>query len=127
MSLLDRSRPARPRAGLEGERSGLDLALLLAEEAIAACRRARFASGRRAAGLAAALAELARRRAALAAELDRVGVLACPTVEAAAPLALAFRAASETLERIDLLAQGGRVGPRRGRHGKTKASAPPLL
>ncbi|HEV7519274.1 MAG TPA: hypothetical protein VGR07_23540, partial [Thermoanaerobaculia bacterium] len=52
---------------------------------------------------------LVRRRAALAAELERVGGLACPTAEAAAPLAVAFGAARESLERTDLLARGGKV------------------
>jgi hypothetical protein len=123
MSLFGRPSSTRPRAALEGERSGLDLARTRAEEAVQAYRRARLAAGRGASRLSATLAELARRRAALAAELDRVGALACPTLEAAAALALAFHAARETLERVDLLAQGGRVGSQRMKPERVKAAA----
>jgi transposase len=93
-----------PGAGLD--RSGLDLARARMEEAAKAYRRARSAADRGSpAGLRASRAELVRRRAALAAELERVGGLACPTAEAAAPLAVAFRDAWEALDRASPLAR----------------------
>jgi hypothetical protein len=92
-------------SGVERECSRLDLARQHSEEAAKAYRRARSAAR----GVRASRAELVRQRAALAAELERVGGLACPTAEAAAPLAAAFRTACETLERTDLLARGAKV------------------
>jgi hypothetical protein len=94
--------------GVERERSLLDLARQHSEVAAKAYRRARLAANRGApAHVRASKAELVRQRAALAAELDRVGGLACPTLESAASLAVAFRAACEALARTDLLGRGG--------------------
>jgi hypothetical protein len=94
--------------GIERERSRLDLARQHSEAAAKAYRRARLAAERGVpAHLRASRAELVRQRAALAAELERVGGLACPTLEAAASLAVTFRAACEALERTDLLGRGG--------------------
>ena len=96
--------------GLDGDRSGLDLAQARMEEAAKAYRRARLAADRGVpARLRASRAELVRRRAALAAEIERVGGLACPTAEAAAPLAVAFRAAWEALDRASILAHGDKA------------------
>ena len=95
---------------VERERSQLDLARQHSEAAAKAYHRARLAADRGVpAHLRASRAELVRQRAALAAGLERVGGLACPTLEAAASLAVTFRAASEALARTDLLARGGKV------------------
>jgi hypothetical protein len=96
--------------GLDGERSGLDLARARTEEAARAYRRARLAAERGArTGLRASRAELVRRREALAAEIERVGALTCATPEDAVPLAVAFRAAWESLDRASLLARGDKA------------------
>jgi hypothetical protein len=101
------------REGLEQLLSRLDRARQGSETAAAAYRRARRAAERgKAAGLGVFRAELVARRTALAGELERVGGLACPTPEAAAPLALAFREACATLVRTDLL-ESHRAGRRR--------------
>ena len=100
-------------AGIERERSRLDLARQHSEEAAKAYRRARLAANRGAvaasAPLRASKADLVEKRAALAAEVERVGRLACPNLEAAAALAVAFRAAREALEKTDLLASRRQV------------------
>ena len=97
------------RGALDHERSGLDAVRERTEEAARAYRRARRALWSPPARLRASRAELLVRREALAAELERVGGLACPTAEAAAPLAVAFRAASQALEESGLLARGGKA------------------
>ena len=98
------------RAGVERERSRLDLARQHSEEAARAYRRAWLAANRGGpVPLRASRAELVRKRAALAAELERVGGLACPNLEAAAALAVAFRAAREAWEKTDLLTPRGKV------------------
>ncbi|HZF09114.1 MAG TPA: hypothetical protein VFE33_10015 [Thermoanaerobaculia bacterium] len=116
--------------GLEVERSHLDLARSRAEAAARAYRRALVVAGRGTprprALLRASRSELACQRQALAVEIERFGALACATAEDAVPLALAFRAARETLQLADLLAQGrkgrGRMAPKR-----TLAASPPPL
>jgi hypothetical protein len=110
-------------SGIERECSRLDQARQHSEKAAQAYRRARLAASRhsaasssstssasnRSAPLRASRADLIDKRAALAAEVERVGRLACSTLEAAAALAVAFRAAREALEKTDLLAPRGKV------------------
>ncbi len=96
--------------GVERERSRLDLARQHSEEAARAYRRARLVANRGgSASIRASRADLVEKRAALAAEVERIGRLACPTLEAAAALAVAFRAAHEALAKTDLLASRGKV------------------
>jgi hypothetical protein len=116
--------------GRELECSHLDLARARAEAAARAYRRALGAAGRGAprprALRRASRSELACQRQALAVEIERFGALACATAQDAVPLALAFRAAHETLQLADLLAQD-RKGRGRMPHRRTIASSPPPL
>jgi len=116
--------------GLELARSHLDQARSRAEAAARAYRRALVAAGRGAprprALLRASRSELVCQRQALAVEIERCGALACATAADAVPLALAFRAARETLQLADLLARDGK-GRGRAPSKRTLAPSPPLL
>ena len=103
----------------------LDLARERTAAAVKAYRREQLAAARGMPhSLRATLAELRQRSVALAAELDRLGALACPTLEAAVPLAATFRAARVTLEEADRLTRRSR--PRRRWHGVRPVGHAPL-